>query len=162
MANSLSASLMQRLPLDSGRSGNVNYNCQFPHSVSCLMVLLTNPKKPKGIPMRPSAIKSQGKPVVDRIVRRNVLPTINTHCHPFRPPEHSIVLCIAVIMRPANILPTCPTAVKIVALLAISEGVLIPSVSCYTGTVSRGTTEDTKLTTTIQGHTWSRYTDWLP
>ena len=49
---------------------------------------------------------------------------MKTHCHPFKPFEPSIVLCIAVIMIPANILPTCPIAVKIAVLLAISEGVL--------------------------------------
>ena len=49
---------------------------------------------------------------------------MNTHCHPFRPAWPSIVLCIAVIIRPANILPTWPTAVKTAARLAISDGVL--------------------------------------
>jgi hypothetical protein len=53
----------------------------------------------------------------------------NTHCQPFKPPLPSMVLCIAVIMIPANILPTCPTAVNIAVRLAISEGLLQSIVS---------------------------------
>lgn len=56
--------------------------------------------------------------------RRASLPITNTHCHPFKPARPSIVLCIAVIMRPANMLPTWPIAVKIAVLVAISEGLL--------------------------------------
>jgi hypothetical protein len=53
------------------------------------------------------------------------IPMTNTHCHPFNPLLPSRVLCIAVIMMPANILPTCPTAVKIAVRLAISDGLLV-------------------------------------
>jgi hypothetical protein len=35
-----------------------------------------------------------------------------------------MVLCMAVIIIPANMLPTCPTAVKMAVRLAISEGLL--------------------------------------
>jgi hypothetical protein len=53
------------------------------------------------------------------------VPMINTHCQPFNPLCPSIVLCIAVIISPAHILPTCPTAVKIAVRLAISVGLLL-------------------------------------
>jgi hypothetical protein len=48
----------------------------------------------------------------------------NTHCQPLRPFLPSMVLCIAVIMIPANMLPSWPTAVKIAVRFAISDGLL--------------------------------------
>jgi hypothetical protein len=53
---------------------------------------------------------------------KSTLPIKNTHCQPTRPPLPAMPLLIAVIITPANIVPTCPEAVKRAVRLAISLG----------------------------------------
>jgi len=85
------------------------------------------------------------------------IPIRNTHCQPFNPPLPSMVLCMAVIMIPANMLPTCPTAVKMAVRLAISEGLLWTILSLISREVGF-----IQLTTMNPTHILYRCTNWLP